>query len=521
MKTIPQFESRRTFLGNVNKGMIAAVVGSPFANDLGFSTAFAEENAKFDRLQFGSLEPLVSLMQETGPEKLQPILVKKIQSGEADLKTLIAAGALANARSFGGRDYDGFHCMMALVPALEMATELPTEEKPLPVLKVLYRNSGRLQRFLRSKSETLHAVPSGSEISAEKNAGELLREATRNGKTLEAEQILGTLVNRSPQAAYDALHLAIRDKPDVHGTALAHRAWETLELIGEEHAHTLLRQSVRFVSRKGINGTLQKTLAKELSRLEGKKAGDRVPDDAWLMELTKTIYESPRCVAAQAVGKALAEGVSPEAVGEAISLAANEIILRQASNRVHGDSRGVHASDATNAWRNISRVTNPKNQFASLIVAAYQVADEGRGVIIGRSSDSPLSDDPDPFALFRGKAKEKTPEKLLAETEEAILANDQFRASSAILAYGETGAEARPVFDLFLKYAVSEDGRLHAEKYYRTVTEEFAAIRPAFRGRQLVTLARITASAYGKNRKDQSAGRAPGYLEARELLGLA
>jgi hypothetical protein len=40
-----------------------------------------------------------------------------------------------------------------------------------------------------------------------------------------------------------------------------------------------------------------------------------------------------------------------------------------------------------------------------------------------------------------------------------------------------------------LKYAVSEDGALHAEKYYRTASEEFAAGRPAFRWRQLVALA--------------------------------
>ncbi len=81
-------------------------------------------------------------------------------------------------------------------------------------------------------------------------------------------------------------------------------------------------------------------------------------------------------------------------------------------------------------------------------------------------------------------------------------------------------AGSRPVFDLLLKYALSEDGRLHAEKYYRTVTEEFASIRPAYRWRELVALARVTASTYGMTREDQPGGRAPGYLEARMLLGL-
>jgi len=65
-------------------------------------------------------------------------------------------------------------------------------------------------------------------------------------------------------------------------------------------------------------------------------------------------------------------------------------------------------------------------------------------------------------------------------------------------------------FDLLLGYAVSEDGALHAEKYYRTVTEEFAATRPSLRWRQLVALARVTASEYGHP--------APGVTEARELL---
>jgi hypothetical protein len=61
-----------------------------------------------------------------------------------------------------------------------------------------------------------------------------------------------------------------------------------------------------------------------------------------------------------------------------------------------------------------------------------------------------------------------------------------------------------------LRYAVSEDGALHAEKYSRTVSEEFASTRPAYRWRQLVALARVTASEYGRP--------AAGIAEAKELL---
>src|SRR5262249_20596015 len=113
-------------------------------------------------------------------------------------------------------------------------------------------------------------------------------------------------------------------------------------------------------------------------------------------------------------------------------------------------------------------------------------------------------------ALERLTARE--PEALLREAEDAIRNRDQARACAAVHRYGETGQAPRPVFDLLLRYAVSGDGALHAEKYYRTVRGELAATRPASRWRQLVALAGVTASEYGQP--------APGYAEACRLLGV-
>ena len=103
----------------------------------------------------------------------------------------------------------------------------------------------------------------------------------------------------------------------------------------------------------------------------------------------------------------------------------------------------------------------------------------------------------------------------------SIRHNDQGRAAAAIQIYGEYGYPVDPVFNLMLKYAVSEDGRLHGEKYYHTVREEYRTTRAAFRWRQIVGLARVTASAYGYDREDQFGFRAAGYEEACKLLGVA
>ena len=59
---------------------------------------------------------------------------------------------------------------------------------------------------------------------------------------------------------------------------------------------------------------------------------------------------------------------------------------------------------------------------------------------------------------------------------------------------------------------------MHGEKYFHTVKEEFRTIRPAVRWRQIVGLARATASAYGYDRQDKQGGRAPGYVDACNLL---
>jgi hypothetical protein len=167
---------------------------------------------------------------------------------------------------------------------------------------------------------------------------------------------------------------------------------------------------------------------------------------------------------------------------------------------IHGASVGVHASDSANAWRNIARVTDARNTVASLIVGAYHTAGQSGG----------LSKDPHPLPEQLDKITTKDADKLLGDTEAAIKDRDQARAAALIHRYGELSLPERPVFDLLLRYAVSEDGALHAEKYYRTVTEEFKASRPAFRWRQLVALARVTTS--------ESGFPAAGYAEACRLL---
>src|SRR6266516_853160 len=199
--------TRREFLTDVGRGMLVASVGYGMATELGLAPAFAADAS--DTLDFGPLESLVRLMQETPANKLLPALADKLRSGTA-LSRLVAAAALANARTFGGEDYVGFHTMMALAPSLHMAQELPTELQPLPVFKVLYRNTNRIQEHGGRKDEVLHPVEPAS-LSAGRVGGEQLREAVRGKNVIEAEQTFAALAQHSPEDAFNDLLFAVQD----------------------------------------------------------------------------------------------------------------------------------------------------------------------------------------------------------------------------------------------------------------------------------------------------------------------
>ncbi len=516
-------QTRRRFLSEVAQGMMVAAVGFDAAVGFELAPAFAAGDDGSGRLTFGRLEPLVALMQETEPSRLLPEVVRRMRSG-LPLLDVVAAAALANARTFGGEDYVGFHTMMALAPSYQMALALPEHRRALPVLKVLYRNSRRIGEHGGPKSEVLHrvAVPAGGGP-ADALA---LRDAVRRKQLGEAESVFARLAGRPVDESFDELLLMVEDVSEVHRVVLPYRARTLLDIIGPEHAHTLLRQSVHYCVKnhasklpeeyQGARDLCPKLI--DQYHLLDRRPSQRTADDRFVASLSDTIFRSKPADAAEAVAAALAEGFPWQAIGEAVSLGANALVLRDRGRTpqqakppekpvgsVHGDSIGVHASDSANAWRNMAGYAHPRNRVACLILAAHQVAFD-RTV---RGGDF-LHWHPYPTDEHLARLTAKSPDDLLQDCERAIRNNDQPRAAAAMHRFGERGGDANRAFQLLLGYAISQDGALHAEKYYETVAEDFRATRPSLRWRHLVALARVTASAYGH--------AAPGIRDAEGLL---
>jgi hypothetical protein len=517
--------SRRAFLADVGRGTLVAAVGLSTAVNLGLTPAEADQSD--DRLRFGQLEGLVELMQSGQGEGLLAQVVEKLRSG-TPLQTIVAAAALANARTFGGQDYVGFHTMMALAPCYAMASLLPAERQALPVLKVLHRNSGRIAEHGGVDSEVLHVVEADPAITKTASGAELLA-AVRAQDFDRAERVFAAVAqgttDEATERALEELLVAVQDQSEVHRIVMPYRAYDLLDIVGAEHAHTMLRQSVRYCVQNdrhrdhsaGGRDVLPKLL-EEYRLLDPNLPTARPADDKWLAGLADTIFRSKPEDAAAAAAAAVRDGFPLDAIGTSLSLAANQLVLRdkgrsekesrpeKPAGSVHGDSIGVHASDSANAWRHLAQVGSRRNRVACLILGAYQVARDR----IQRGGDF-LNWEAYPHAEQLERQVARSPEELLAACERAIRGNDQAAAAAAMHQYGASGHDPAAAFALLLEYAITEDGALHAEKYYQTVREDYADSPAPVRWRHVTALARVTASACGHP--------APGVAAAKKLVG--
>ena len=368
---------------------------------------------------------------------------------------------------------------------------------------MLYRNTNRIQESGGRKAEVLHPVAGRAALGRPAPAAKRCATPSAARTCDAAERTFAALAAPRADDAFNDLLFAVQDNTEVHRVVLPYRAWDLLGLIGREHAHTLLRQSVRYCvkSERDWQHTPSKTSracscpsCSTSITWSASRSAREPPTTPGSTHEPDDLRGRRREQAAEAVAAALAEGFAPDAIGEAISLAANQLVLRDAGRTarevqpgkplgsVHGDSIGVHACDSANAWRNMARVSNPRNTVACLILGAYQVAYDrvNRGGDFLHWSPRPLGADLEPI-------KDIEPDELLPE----LRRRDPRRRPGPRLRGHRTGSArsaTRPArcSTCCSSYAVSEDGALHAEKYYRTVSEEFASTRPAFRWRQLV-----------------------------------
>ncbi len=508
--------TRRAFLARSASSTAAAGFSVAALLDFLSSRALAAEVGP--GLRFGGLEPLASLIEDTPPDALLVALAKRIRAGER-LDTIVAACALANARTFGGENYDGYHCFMALVPALRMSERLPASERALPVLKVVHRTATRIQghggRSADVLATDLSARPAPAEASFPRPE-QLLRDRVHASDLAGAEAALAPIAALGGDASLAALAPLVRDEMDVHRVVLAWRAFETARYCGADHLGTLMRQFVHYCTlrekdvapRNAEVRGLVPDLVEEHS-LRG-AAGNKRLEPAKIVELAEVCEKAASAAAAKAMAVALADGIDAADLGEALSLAASRLLLadhgiaskptaEKPLGSVHGASIGVHASDSAHAWRNLARTLSDA-AAPTLIAAAYHTG--GQAARLGERFS---------FTDRSAELASATADESLDRLDAAIGSADQAGACAAAARYLAAGGDGEALIGRMLRFAVADDGALHAEKYFVTATDVYRSGHPALRDTHLVALARVCAS--------QHVVQADSVAVARSLLG--
>jgi len=511
----PWTSERRAFLTHFGSGMLLAALGS-VGSRRHAGAALLPYLEDEEGLELGRFAPWVELMTDTPLERLQPRLVQLLREGVAPAD-LVGAAALANARAFGGQDYTGYHAYMALMPAFEMSRELPPGRAALPVLKVLYRNTARIQAFGGDTAPRLAGAPPAFAGEGAVDADWLVARV-RAQDMRAAEAGFDDLVERDPRRAFEELLPAVNQEVDVHRVVLAWRAWDLLRLTGVEHARVLLRQSLRqcvdreaSAGQRAIRGELPPLV--EASGVMRAPLGERRASDAWIEDFARRAVEADRPGAARMTAEALIEGIDPADVGAAHSLACSLVMLRQPGRQddgdaakprgsVHGAGTGVHASDTAAAWRGIARTGGPDATRLALVSSGYYLGELARHVAREPYLSMDAADE-----LARRPVEEG-----LGVLAECLRGRDLEGAAAAGHALARREDALRPLADVLLACAVASDGALHAEKYYRTQLEALEGDRPAHRPLHAAALARVSAS--------ESGFEAEGRAQALELLGL-
>ena len=383
-----------------------------------------------------------------------------------------------------------------------MAAELPAASAALPVLKVLYRNTSRIHATGGAAKEVLHPIAENAIgrcracRRAHSRGGS--RQESRSRRTTAWPPQHRALARRGVQrfaAGGGRRRRSASHRPGLSRLGSVGPGWARARRDHVAAVVALLRRQLQAELRRSLcrHSRAAAQIARSVpagraraGHARGRRCLDRIDVRTRSSPRRPT---RPRTPSPPRWPKASA----PHPVADADrAWRANQLVLRDAGRlarnaqpnkpvgSVHGDSIGVHACDSVNAWRNIAAVSNRRNAVASLILSAWQVASD-RG--FGGSEILAAQPQPEPQQIEKITVRDRL--RLLARAGRC----HPSAGSGPCLRRGACLRRARlpgrPVQDLLLRYAISEDGALHAEKFYSTTNEEFARARPKFRWRAI------------------------------------
>jgi hypothetical protein len=451
---------------------------------------------------------------------------------------MLTASALAVVRSADlppGHHGGPLHPLAGLHAIAKLIGRLDGEDRFLPVLQHVALSNKHVHDPVTSPFSLLEFAPldpreaevSRSADLAADGTGESTRaegieagraaflKACSRGESNKADHIFLWLWDHVP--AIDAFDLLLsvalpKNTLDDHYFLFPGYLWRALETIGSEHMKILMRPAVRYVARFPAQKTIVEvdTLIEEhglLRRVLRQRTGE--DETAKIGEIGEAIgrvnvyAEIPGMLA-----QALAEGLSLEGTGEALSIGAAGLFLRSLT----GNPMDVHLHTSANLRRYLVQLDGLSMRNRLLALLLWHTGPEVR------NTQYRMQPAPQPDAEAVAALRLRSQEELLEAITQSIYTQpptDWSKVSN--LGQMRAVPEVRTTVNLAQQYVncrydpqtlidrlaqiVCHDNftEMHAFKHHQAVIEEFHATREPWRWMHLVCGCQAAAISFGKN----------------------
>ena len=472
------------------------------------------------------IEPLVQFIEETDGRRILEATLDKLRGG-LSIKRILTASALAVTRSSDlppGHHGGPLHPLVGIHALHHTVERVTGEQRFLPILQHVALSNKHINHpgmgpYILTEAEPVDA----GGVEATKKA---FHAAVARGLYHAADHHFLWLWQNVPHAEALDLLLTVaipKNTLDDHYFIFPMFTWRALDWLGREHTPFLMRPAVRYVSRfptppalTELEGLLEEYQL--LTRPLGfHTSPDETPDIGRLGEsITRcdTYAEIPKMIA-----RALADGLSLQGAGEALSIGAAGLFMRSLT----GTPMDVHLHTGANLRRYLLNLEGVSLRNKLLALLTWHTGPEVR------STQNRMEPPPQPDPAAVAALPHRSQSELLDALAESIFTQPptdwskvtnlgQMRAVPEVkntvnLAqqYADLGYDADTLIARLAQIVVHDNfTEMHAFKHHQATIEEFNSTRMPWRWRHLVSAAQASAISYGKNMEI--------YEEAVELL---
>jgi hypothetical protein len=490
------------------------------------------------RIQYSdTMEPLVQFIEDTPPSEIVDRALEKLRAG-VPTQTMLMASALAVTRSTEmppGHHGGPLHPLAGLYAISKTVERLEGEEQFVPVLQHVALTNKHIHHPAMSPYSLLEFEPEDAGgVEATKAA---FLTAVGRGEWNKADHLYLWLWDHAPRIeAFDLLlSVAIpKNFHDDHYFMFPGTVWRALEsgVLDKADLPVFMRPVVRFVTRSPVapNNPMPSPLPAIEALIEEHQLLKRILRQRSGEDETAAIGKLGEAISAvdvfadipKLMAQALADGLSLEGGGEALSIGAAGLFMRS----LGGNPMDVHLHTSINLRRYLLRLEGISLKNKLLLLLTWQSGPEIR------STQTRMQPYPQPDMEAVAALPPRTQLELLDAIAHSIY-NQPPTDWSTVTNLGMMRAvpEVRETVNLATQYVrcgydpqafiarlaqiVCHDNftEMHAFKHHQSIVEEFYATREPWRWMHLVCGAQAAAISFGKNMAV--------YEEALELLHAA